>query len=602
MFKSTTLIFTVAIAFYVTPIHAQQPQGVNLAEMQDWNIVIADDAIASEVYAAEEFQEFFSQASGLKLPIVHKITRWDKHVFIGPGKVMHASPAGFSVDDFGEEELRIVIRDGNIAIAGGRPRGTLYGVYTFLEDYLGVRFLTHDHIHVPQIGTSRIVGPIDKSYQPPLDYRNVTYGENRVHPQQGVRLRQNTCTEDPTLGGKTSIININHSFYRQVPGSWGSQPCLSDPKVLDMVIQAVKKELEERPDAQNVQVAQNDGGSNYCTCEQCTATDEREESHMGSLLIFVNAVADEIVKTHPNVKIGTLAYNYSQKPPKNIEPRPNVQIQLCSVPVSPLYAIGDPGCGQNEGFRQALAAWSRICDDIGIWNYNLNHWNGLLPNPNMDVVESNIRFFVANNVRRVFMQSPSGVSTEFSDLKNYVTCRLAWNPELNGRQLRNEFLHLHYGEAAGPIRDYLDLLHDRARINTESKPWVSFCGRADNFGIDDKVIQAGLEAFEEALELAGDDKVLRSRVEKASIAAYCAAASQACYWGSDNGYSLRPDQKSKPKIPADLAMRTRPHTRRFFELCDEYGVTFWGSGDVNEIQNVLAFFKRIYGLKEDESL
>ena len=62
MFKSTALIFTVAIAFYVTPLHAQQPQGVNLAEMQDWNIVIADDAIASEVYAAEEFQEFFCQA------------------------------------------------------------------------------------------------------------------------------------------------------------------------------------------------------------------------------------------------------------------------------------------------------------------------------------------------------------------------------------------------------------------------------------------------------------------------------------------------------------------------------------------------------------
>ena len=124
MFKSTTLIFTVVIAFYVTPLHAQKSQGVNLAEMQDWNIVIADDAIASEVYAAEEFQEFFHQASGLKLPIVHKITRWDKHVFIGPGKVMHASPAGFSVDNFGEEDLRIVIRDGNIAIAGAprRPR------------------------------------------------------------------------------------------------------------------------------------------------------------------------------------------------------------------------------------------------------------------------------------------------------------------------------------------------------------------------------------------------------------------------------------------------------------------------------------------------
>ena len=326
------VVLIASFAFGSTDTTAKTPEDVDLARLNGWDIVVASDLIPSEQYAAEEFQQCFGKASGIRLPIVTAVDRPNGHVFIGPSQTLGASNVGFSVDDFGEEDLRIVIRDGNIAIAGGRPRGTLYGVYTFLEDYLGMRFLTHDHIHVPRIGKSRIVGPVDRSYQPPLDYRDVTYGENRVHPQQGVRLRQNTCTEDPTLGGRTSIININHSFYRQVPGSWGSQPCLSDPKVLDMVIQAVKKELEERPDAKNVQVAQNDGGSNYCTCEQCTATDEREESHMGSLLIFVNAVADEIVKTHPNVKIGTLAYNYSQKPPKNIEPRPNVQIQfMCNT-------------------------------------------------------------------------------------------------------------------------------------------------------------------------------------------------------------------------------------------------------------------------------
>ena len=125
---------------------------------------------------AEEFQEFFRQAGGLKLPIVHKITRWDKHVFIGSGMVMQASPVGFNVEDLGPEDLRIVVRDGNIAIAGGRPRGTLYGVYTFLEDYLGVRFLTHDHTHVPAVGWQRLIGPLDRVYRPPFaNYRNAVY-------------------------------------------------------------------------------------------------------------------------------------------------------------------------------------------------------------------------------------------------------------------------------------------------------------------------------------------------------------------------------------------------------------------------------------------
>ncbi len=76
-------------------------EGLDLARLSGWDIVVADDAIASEIYAAEEFQEFFSQASGVKLPIVHKIERWDKHVFVGPGKLMQASPVGFGVENVG---------------------------------------------------------------------------------------------------------------------------------------------------------------------------------------------------------------------------------------------------------------------------------------------------------------------------------------------------------------------------------------------------------------------------------------------------------------------------------------------------------------------
>ena len=83
-------VITVIVAFAcgTVPATAKGPEGVDLAGLNGWNIVVADDAIPSEIYAAEEFQELFRQASGLKLPVVHKITRWDKHVFIGPGKVM----------------------------------------------------------------------------------------------------------------------------------------------------------------------------------------------------------------------------------------------------------------------------------------------------------------------------------------------------------------------------------------------------------------------------------------------------------------------------------------------------------------------------------
>ena len=107
----------IALACGAVPASADTPVGVDLAQLNGWNIVVADDAIPSEIYAAEEFQKFFRQASGLKLPIVHKITRWDKHVFIGSGKVMQASPVGFSVEDLGPN-----LTDINLHSNGTRPK------------------------------------------------------------------------------------------------------------------------------------------------------------------------------------------------------------------------------------------------------------------------------------------------------------------------------------------------------------------------------------------------------------------------------------------------------------------------------------------------
>ena len=71
---------------------------------------------------------------------------------------------------------------------------------------------------------------------------------------------------------------------------------------------------------------------------------------MGSLLTFVNGVADEVAKQYPHVKVGTLSYWYTRKPPKTIKPRPNVQIQLCSIECCMMHPITDPCCPKNVEF------------------------------------------------------------------------------------------------------------------------------------------------------------------------------------------------------------------------------------------------------------
>lgn len=567
-------------------IPAAHGQGLNLARLAGWDIVLDEQAAPAEVYAAGEFRALFARASGIELPIVHSTDRPDRHIFVGAGRAMRASPAGFSVEDFGPEEFRIVVREDGVIIAGGRPRGTLYGVYTFLEDYVGVRFLTADHTHVPRLPADARIGPLDRSFSPKLSFRWSYYGETNRDPAFAARLRVNTIEGDPKYGGRTGQSLINHSFGRQIPlakygrehpeyfalrdgkrlsegaNDWfDTEPCLTNPDVLRIVTDAVLADLKAHPEKENISVSQNDNDK-HCLCPNCKAIDEREGTPMGTLLTFVNAVADAVAKEHPNVKVGTLSYWYTRQPPKTLKPRPNVQIQLCSIECCVVHPINDPTCEKNVRFCGDMAAWGRLTDQIFIWNYNTNFTNYLLPFPNLRVIEPNIRYFVEQGAKGIFMQA-AGNSTgaELSDLRNYVIANLLWDPTRSGAKLVDEFLTLHYGPAAPPIRRFINLYHDHAERTGVHR---NCFGRAVDYGIDEHIARAAMEAFDEALRLADDDAVVQARVEKASICALRAAIDP--LWEAPEG------QKPEPAT----VERLRPLVRRIFELCEKYDVPRWG--------------------------
>ena len=108
------------------------------------------------------------------------------------------------------------------------------------------------------------------------------------------------------------------------------QRCLSNPDVLRIATQQVQRWIQEHPEANIISVSQNDTFNN-CQCPQCKALDDSEGSPAGSLLRFVNAIADAVAKEHPNVRIDTLAYQYTRKPPNTLRPHKNVIIRLCSI-------------------------------------------------------------------------------------------------------------------------------------------------------------------------------------------------------------------------------------------------------------------------------
>lgn len=511
---------------------------MSIQEYEDWTIVVADDALPSEKFAAEEFAALFHEATGIDLEIRGLAEGKFGNIFIGHSAAMAWSDVGFDVDDLGEEGLRIRSSEANLAIAGGRPRGTLYGVYEFFENYLGVRFLTADHTHIPDYARYASIPTGTYTYIPTFDFRWSYCGEVKQDPYFAARLKVNTVTDVEELGGVTSQKLINHSLRKLIPVEkygtehpeyyaldqgvrklemWGGgpEPCVTNLEVMDIVTEAVLKEIEAHPEQKNFSVSQNDNDA-YCRCERCESVNQHEGSPMGAHLAFVNEIADRVKEQHPDKMIGTLAYWYTRKPPLNVRPRDNVQVQLADIEACRLHPL-DHACPLNRAFKRDFEGWSEIAKQIYIWTYVTDFRYYDLPFPNLKAMAPNIKYFAQHNVRGLFMQSNGGgTSGDMSDLRNYLICRLMWDPSRYGWEEVEEFCRLHYGKAAPIILEYLERVHE----NAESRGCHPTCFATPlELGLNPDLAVELFGYFDRALE-AVEYEVVKSRVEKISISAY----------------------------------------------------------------------------------
>ncbi len=106
---------------------------VKIADMTSWSIVCSGAATECEEYAAKEFQTLFHGLTGKELPITEKAPGSKGAIFIGPDAVA-SSGQPVPTAPLGEEGLRIDVGEEIVSIHGGRPRGTLYGIYEFFEE------------------------------------------------------------------------------------------------------------------------------------------------------------------------------------------------------------------------------------------------------------------------------------------------------------------------------------------------------------------------------------------------------------------------------------------------------------------------------------
>ncbi|MEW6744435.1 MAG: DUF4838 domain-containing protein [Planctomycetota bacterium] len=503
-----------------------------------YRIVVAENAPPPVRHAAAELQMFVEQMAGAKLPIVSDSEKAAAtEVLIGESR--HLSALGLAIDtrELGSEGYVIRASGKHLVIVGGAPRGTLYGVYGFLEDYLGCRWFAPGVSRIPHY--DRItVGILDEKKIPVLEYRE-PFTCDAFDGDWCARNRMNSSTGrlEEKHGGKIRFADgyFVHTFNRLVPPEqyfgehpeyfalvkgqrlkdW-SQLCCTNEDVIRLCTEHVRAAIRAQPDAFVFSVSQNDC-FNYCECEKCQALATAEDSQMAPVLQLVNKVAEAIEKEFPDKAIETLAYQWTRRPPKTMRPRPNVIVRLCSIECCFSHPLATCDSDANRAFREDIERWAKVSDRLWVWDYVTDFVNYLLPFPNQRVRNDNIRFFVANNVKGIFEQDTyDTLQSELASLGAYLTAKLLWNPDYDEKRAIDEFLEGYYGAAAPPIRRYIDKLHDHAeKENVHVNIWVP----PSHPHLTDALLMEADRLWQEAEDLVkGSPEVLgRVRISRMSV-------------------------------------------------------------------------------------
>ena len=182
-------------------------------------IVTVTGTAYPERHAARELADFLKQVAGVNIPIVKTGEVKSNRILIGEKSARLADPT-FTVEGLGSEGLVMRTVGNDLILAGGRNRGTLYAVYTFLEDHLGCRWYSSKVSRIPRRRTIA-VGPINDTQVPAFEYREVYY-HDAMDPDFAARQKLNGNASIISNGRLVSERHLGwglwcHSFFALVP-------------------------------------------------------------------------------------------------------------------------------------------------------------------------------------------------------------------------------------------------------------------------------------------------------------------------------------------------------------------------------------------------
>ena len=516
------LIISLLVLSVVTTACADDAIQLAANRISDYQVVVANKPSVEANAAAWELASFLELVTEAYVPVVPvSRAKPDYQIIVGRSQALEDLKLSIDWEALGPEGFIIRTVGRKLVIAGGSCRGTINGVYTFLEDVVGCRWYTPTFSVIPRKQTLSI---------PPLDVQKVPVFESRfvfcgaaTDVDWAARQRLNTFTRDVAMVTKpdgsrvvwNEFINdpkLTGCYYyaqRQVHTLWHNgllpyamfdehpeyfalvdgkrlregQLCLTNPDLVRIIADGAKAWLQREPTAKIISISQGDYFHDACQCPRCKAAYE-EYGLSGATLNFVNQVAAEIEKYDPEILVSTLAYKWTRKPPKVVVPRKNVVIRYAPINACYRHAYDDQTCRINreKNFYGDLVEWIRISPRVWVWYYSLPE-HELHPYPNLKCLSRNFRRMRDAGVKgfiiwTLFSSTPARTGG-LLDLKAYLFAKLMWDPDYDVSKGIEEFVTACYGAAAPQVLEYIE------RIDDENTYDIERYDKEDTYAIDE---------------------------------------------------------------------------------------------------------------------
>lgn len=498
--------------------------------------------------AVQELQLYIKKVSGADIPL--QGTR-SAEPFISIGNTPALRRASIRTDDLPQEGYKIITRDGNIFIVGsdtpdgspadggGTSTGSLFGTYTFIEKYLGVRWFMPGELgeYVPR-NHSIIVPGTHIIDAPDFKMRALPYIQNEKPEVKQWYVRNR-------LGGSLKL-SYGHNWHRVIPaalfeqhpeyfaliggkrikpvGSKGHKLCTTNKGLIREYALAAVNYFSRSKGNTTFSLSPSDGRG-WCECNECRKLDEIDENGKvfitRRILTFYNEVARLVTAQFPDQYLCGYVYADYMRPPldRSFSIHPNVKLVLAANYHRKLLTPGE-----RKRWDELLHGWTTLhplaCyHDFPSWFQG--DYGQPMP-PNKKILKYMFPILKDNNVSGVYMYGIAawGHGAAF----NYIFTRLAWNAHQSVDDLYTDFFLKCYGRSGKNIMAIYNLIEDSLEQYCLQKPKISHISKpallrdvyAHNFKKIELLYREALEAEptgkeRQRLQMLGDNLVILCR-------------------------------------------------------------------------------------------